>query len=606
MRQIICFLLLILSACCREYGDYPAPCSDKSDSVDMHRQEQLLPFYANTDSLFTQGLYHCSTTRFDSARICFERALHLPGGRDWQGGRVITGIGTAYMAQGYYAEALTYYLKALEVSEKMAAKEKGTVFWAWGKRNSLRVMANVAEIHHIMGNINHALAYARRAESIMVEMNEYYGYSTDFDQITNCPSYVCIYPYIMYVIGATCLDKGEYQMAEDYLKRAFDMASIHAKKHINIGNGKYWYYAYAKEGMARVFLLRKEYGKAFEYINEALDFAEKLRDPQMIAKILTTFSDIYLAQEDYTNCERLALRVLESDPGYMKLNPELAYNITIMSLYKGKSEQVKKKIRSYSDQIKSIADKKFRETIAVMEVQFETQKKEQQIRSLQKERKLYLWLGAVGVMSAALLGLVLLLKVRNSQKEKQLVATKAVQEGEMKERERIAAELHDRLLGSLSALKSDLSSDDASRKLNESIKEIRRISRNLMPLPLRFGIKTALKDLTAEFSNVQFYFFGREKRIEKHLEFTLYCCASELITNSIHHSCATNINVQLVQGDSLISLTVQDNGTGFDEKTVTKGVGLRSIQDRVASCNGKIDIVSSPEKGTETTIELKY
>jgi two-component system nitrate/nitrite sensor histidine kinase NarX len=54
-----------------------------------------------------------------------------------------------------------------------------------------------------------------------------------------------------------------------------------------------------------------------------------------------------------------------------------------------------------------------------------------------------------------------------------------------------------------------------------------------------------------------------------------------------------------------VAFTVEDDGCSFDEKSVGKGVGLKNIRDRVVSCGGKMDIVTSPGKGTETTIEIK-
>jgi len=65
------------------------------------------------------------------------------------------------------------------------------------------------------------------------------------------------------------------------------------------------------------------------------------------------------------------------------------------------------------------------------------------------------------------------------------------------------------------------------------------------------------------------------------------------------------VNLQLVQEEKYVMLTVSDDGCGFNEKAVKKGFGLKSIRNRVASCNGKIDIVTSPGMGTETTIELR-
>ena len=179
----------------------------------------------------------------------------------------------------------------------------------------------------------------------------------------------------------------------------------------------------------------------------------------------------------------------------------------------------------------------------------------------------------------------------------------------MGERSRLARDLHDRLSGNLSAVKMGIKDNRESilniqDKLDKCIDEIRRIAHNLMPASLQFGLKVALGDFTAQFDNVQFHFFGEEKRVEDRIEFVAYCCASELVNNSIRHSGAKNINLQLIQSEKHLSITVQDDGCGFDENSVKKGFGMKSIHDRIASCNGKVDVSSSPGKGTETTIEL--
>jgi len=257
---------------------------------------------------------------------------------------------------------------------------------------------------------------------------------------------------------------------------------------------------------------------------------------------------------------------------------------------------------------KSKAD--FQKRLVEMETKYETEKKEMRIASLEKERRLYIWLGVAGGLLLISMGIGLLQTIRNARKERQLIASKAVQDGELNERARLAEDIHDRLGGSLSAVKIELKNAESlqsvSDKLDECIKEVREITHNLMPRSLRlFGMKGALEDFTAQFPNVHFHFFGQEKRVRERLEFAVYCCASELITNSLRYSGAENINVQLLQDDKSVSLVVHDDGCGFDEKTVTKGIGLKNIHDRVASFNGKLDIASSLGNGTETIINLK-
>jgi signal transduction histidine kinase len=77
------------------------------------------------------------------------------------------------------------------------------------------------------------------------------------------------------------------------------------------------------------------------------------------------------------------------------------------------------------------------------------------------------------------------------------------------------------------------------------------------------------------------YFYGEERRIEERKEFIIYCCASELINNAIRHAKAENINVQLIQNEKLVSLTVQDDGCGFDEKIAATG---KSIGNHKKKC----------------------
>lgn len=174
----------------------------------------------------------------------------------------------------------------------------------------------------------------------------------------------------------------------------------------------------------------------------------------------------------------------------------------------------------------------------------------------------------------------------------------------------LAQDLHDRLGGNLAAAKIELANHaenlyNVSDRLDSCIEEIRRVAHNLMPVSLQSGLKTALEDFTAKFPNVRFHFFGEEKRLEKSTEYIVYCCAAELVNNSLKHSEAKNINVQLVWSEDYVALTVEDDGCGFDEKSVTEGIGLKNIHDRIASCAGKMNVVSSPGKGTETIIEIK-
>lgn len=217
--------------------------------------------------------------------------------------------------------------------------------------------------------------------------------------------------------------------------------------------------------------------------------------------------------------------------------------------------------------------------------------------------------------------------IRELEKDKQLVATHAVLEGEEKERSRIARDLHDGLGGLLSGVKLKLTNlkgnylvskesaehfEHAVGLLDNSIKELRRVAHNMMPEALiKFGLKDALSDFCSQIASgkalkLNFNAVGTNVRLEQTLEITIYRIALELINNALKHAQASEIIVQLIQDEKRIHLTIQDNGKGFDPEKVNplKSSGLRNIQARVESFNGRIDIDSRPGQGTEIGIEF--
>lgn len=211
-------------------------------------------------------------------------------------------------------------------------------------------------------------------------------------------------------------------------------------------------------------------------------------------------------------------------------------------------------------------------------------------------------------------------KIKQLEQEKQLVATQALLDGETAERSRLARDLHDGLGGLLSVLRlnlneikrTSLDKEDEMyfakvlKILDESNKELRRIAHHMMPASLtKTGLKTSLSDFCQAIPCVTFQYHGKNIRLDEHLEIILYRCTYELINNALKYADATKIDVQLLVENNFISLSVYDNGVGFDPTSVTKGSGLDNIRTRIATFNGKMHINSSTDNGTEITIEIE-
>lgn len=143
--------------------------------------------------------------------------------------------------------------------------------------------------------------------------------------------------------------------------------------------------------------------------------------------------------------------------------------------------------------------------------------------------------------------------------------------------------------------------------LDNSIKELRRVAHNLMPESLmKYGLNAALADFCRSSGKVTYHFFGDDRRPDEKIEIAAYRIVSELVNNSIKHSEADNINVQLIIDANRIHLTVEDDGKGFDVHTAENngGTGLRNVRSRIESLGGKVEMVTAPGKGTEVNVEF--
>lgn len=205
------------------------------------------------------------------------------------------------------------------------------------------------------------------------------------------------------------------------------------------------------------------------------------------------------------------------------------------------------------------------------------------------------------------------------ENQQKLSVSNALIEGEEVERKRIARDLHDGLGSMLSGLKihlklaekDNVSTTEVTTLLDNSIKELRNISQNLMPESLlKLSLEHALRDLcmanSNTITNVEFQYLISKSNLSKNHQIFIYRIIQELLNNALKYANASEILVSCSQNKETFFITVEDNGVGFNvsEKSNT-GMGLRNIKNRVEFLNGKLEIESIINKGTSAYIELK-
>ncbi len=207
------------------------------------------------------------------------------------------------------------------------------------------------------------------------------------------------------------------------------------------------------------------------------------------------------------------------------------------------------------------------------------------------------------------------LQAQNNRRKREIGNTLlAIEE----ERERLSQEFHDGIGPNLSTLKLWLDPANVQpmverntikAHLDQTILSIRRIIQDLSPHDLdKDGLAVALQKYIHELqaTGIAPRFISNlnigNQRFSTLIEINLYRIAQELINNALKHAGAAEIHIDLLRESDKISLIITDDGRGFDIGQNASGFGLKNIQNRVATMNGKMDFSSSAEFGTSVVI----
>ncbi|MBU1013413.1 MAG: Cache 3/Cache 2 fusion domain-containing protein [Bacteroidetes bacterium] len=221
--------------------------------------------------------------------------------------------------------------------------------------------------------------------------------------------------------------------------------------------------------------------------------------------------------------------------------------------------------------------------------------------------------------------------VRNigTRKETEREILSTVIRTEERERERFAKDMHDSVGPLLSTIKlyvNELKSPNLETEertdfvnqtneiLDEAIISIRTISNNLMPRVIhKYGLIKALESFCDKVNktnkiNIQLESKHISDRLDQNLELILFRVITELITNTLKHANAKNINIELEKSRNKIIMSFKDDGIGFDIDKIMNsehlGMGLKNIISRIKSINGDYHFISFPDNGFQIRVNI--
>ena len=196
------------------------------------------------------------------------------------------------------------------------------------------------------------------------------------------------------------------------------------------------------------------------------------------------------------------------------------------------------------------------------------------------------------------------------------------------ERQRLARELHDSVTQTLYGIDLFSNATEQAMELGkteramENVQQIKELSQSalgdmrllifeLQPQILEEkGLATALQerlDLVEGRSglNTNIRVIG-ERPLDPSIETELYAVATEALNNTLKHSGAEHVSVVLEYEEDSVSLTISDDGNGFDRDApdLNKGFGLLNMEERITRIRGGFSLESSPGAGTKVKVEV--
>jgi two-component system, NarL family, sensor kinase len=517
--------------------------------------------------------------------------------------KALNNIGNVYSDKGNNTEALKFYQQAISLAESIDNKD----FVG-------EIQKNIGALYLSSKRFEEALSFYQLAKQTAIETR---NQLLEADCNNN--------------IGTVYEQQLKYPEALAVYKKALDFYTASDNKSRM---------AMALSNVAIVYKFLKKYSQAIEYNMKGLALAQERKSQWTEAAILNNIGSIYSISGKYDSALFYCNKSIELSRKMGAI--EIVYNAyENMADAASDAGDYKSSVSYYKNYVASkdsFINTETSRQLSELQTKYDTEKKDKQIAAqgfALTKRNYLLWIITTILVFGSLLAYSYY-KRYTLRKEKQLqlevlkqqdLAVKAVLQAEENERKRIAGELHDGVGQTMSAARMNLSAfehdlhlTDLQQKqkfekiislVDESCREVRVVSHNMMPNALvKSGLANAVRDFVDKIDSriikVDLYCEGLNERLDTSIETVLYRVIQECVNNVIKHSGANHLDISLTREENDISVTIEDNGRGFDSSEPGKfeGIGLKNMLTRIRYLKGDIEFNSAPGKGTFVGIHV--
>jgi len=421
-------------------------------------------------------------------------------------------------------------------------------------------------------------------------------------------------------LGEVYESKNNYREALNYFRQSFDIKdSLNLVKQTNQNTSE----TYSHQFMGDVMGSIKQSQSAQEIL-KTIDIKKSLNDTLALSINYFNLGVLYKNKQQYEqsldalkNCLLFATQINYADMQKSATN-ELADLYERMGNYEQSLIYLKKHAT-----IKPTGGN----TVDELQAKYEIRQREDQVLQQQFEiTKRNYWMAGTGIFILLMLFSAFFYYKQNQLKQRN-IAMQAIIATEESERRRIAQDLHDSVSQTISAAKINLQvigselpfiSNEQRIRFEKVItlvdygfKEVRTISHNMMPWALhKTGLAQVIKHFIENIRNdniaINFFSNGFDSPYDDTTEIILYRVLQESVNNVMKHAQADRLDISLIRNNESISLTIEDNGKGFDTTNpdIFKGMGLNNLRSRINFLNGKVEFDSQVNRGTLVSVYI--
>lgn len=379
----------------------------------------------------------------------------------------------------------------------------------------------------------------------------------------------------------------------------------------------------------------KQANKALPYVSEAyqisLDLGDKLGELICINNFATIYRDLNQENKALFYYEK-ALSMVD-ELGSKEEKKIILFNLSELYEKKGQLDKAYKYFKKYHLLKEQLINSERNRFIVETQEKYDANERKREIAELKIREQIkdarnlkMIYAIVIGLILIIFSSLIIFLRIRSKNREEKtknkLAIITATMEAEENERLRISQEIHDDLGGVLgmsrmlfSTTKNYLIDKNAELYkmiddlLNQANNRSRSISHELFsPTLKQFGLEPAIKEhiqnIKAIHLDLEMDFKMKRQRFNPQLELNLFRITQELLNNTLKHAQAQKITLNIIQKDQTIYYNYTDNGVGFDEKNLKKGVGFNSITNRILQFKGDVKIQSPENKGFNIEISI--